>query len=135
MVGHPPMASETKLPLAQNVLPFDRFWTWIQTHPNCIVAAGTPETMIYDAEDYHWHFGAEEDGTLLVQVLRGKNIVAEILLSSRQVTYVQGERKGEEEYVFECVVETDREPVVAYHFTLTHDYSPEETAKKGRWVH
>jgi hypothetical protein len=42
------------------------------------MSAGTPETVIYDDDDFHWHFAAEEDGTLLLQVLRGKQIVAEI---------------------------------------------------------
>src|SRR4051794_39374457 len=101
------MASDPKLPLAPNVLPFDKFWTWLQGHPNCILSAGTPETVLYDDDDFHWHFATEEEGTLLVQILRGKSIVGEIAIAPRNITYVQSEGKGEEEFVFECIAETE----------------------------
>ncbi len=129
------MPSDPKLPLAPNVIAFDKFWTWLQGHPNCILSAGTPETAIYDDDDFHWHFAAEDTGTVLVQVLRGKQIVGEIAISPANVSYVQSESKGEQEVVFECIAETEEEPIAAYHFTLSHDYSPEETPKPGRWVH
>jgi hypothetical protein len=129
------MATDPKLPLAPNVMPFEKFWKWLQGHPNCILSAGTPEAVLYDDEELHWHFGAEEDGVLLVQVVRGKALLGEIAISPETISYVQSESKGEEEYVFECVAETDTEPVAAYHFTLSHDYNAEETVKQGRWVH
>ena len=128
------MASDPKLPLAANVIAFDKFWTWLQGHPNCILSAGTPEAVLYDDEDFHWHFAAEEDGTLLLQVLRGKQIVGEIAIAPQNITYVQSEGKGEE-FLFECIAETEDEPLAAYHFTVSHDYSPEEVVKQGRWVH
>ena len=129
------MPTQNKVQMA-NVMPFDKFWTWLQTHPNCILNAGTPEAVLYDADDYHWHFG-NEDGTLLVQVMRGKALVGEILIDPHAITYVQSERRGEEEYVFDCVAETEDEPMVAYYFTLTHDFDTPEAspAKKGRLVH
>jgi len=129
------MPTDPKLPLAPNVVPFDKFWKWLQGHPNCVLAAGTPEAVLYDDEDLHWHFGAEEDGTLLVQVIRGKTLLGEIAIAAETISYVQSEAKGDEEVVFECVSETETEPLVAYHFTLSHDYSPEENVKPGRWVH
>jgi len=129
------MATDRKL-LATNVLAFDTFWKWLQGHPNCILSAGTPDAVLYDDEDFHWHFSVEEDSTLLLQVLRGKAMIGELAVTARNVSYVQSEAKGEEEYLFECVAETDSEPVTAYHFTLSHDYSAEEApAKPGRWVH
>ena len=128
--------ADPKLPLSANVLPFDKFWKWLQGHPNCILSAGTPEAVLYDDEDFHWHFSVEEDNTLLVQVLRGKAMIGEIAIAPRNISYVQSESKGEEEFVFECVAETESEPIAAYHFTLSHDYSPEEVpSKPGRWVH
>lgn len=129
------MATDPKLPLGHNVLPFEKFWKWLQGHPNCILTAGTPECVLYDDDDFHWHFGSEEDGTLLVQVIRGKQFVGEIAIDPRNVSYVQSEAKGQEEFLFECVVEAENEPVAAYHFVLMHDYSPEEVVKSGRWVH
>ena len=129
------MATEPKLPLPSNVIPFDKFWKWLLGHPNCILSAGTPEAVLYDDEDFHWHLGAEEEDTMLVQVLRGKQILGEVLIAFRSVAYVQAEQKGEEEHVFECIVEAESERVAAYHFTLSHGYTTEEAATKGRWVH
>ena len=130
-----PMATNRKLPLSTNVLTFDKFWKWLQVHPNCILSAGTPEAELYDDEDFHWHFGTEDEGALLVQVLRGKQFVGEVVIAPRRVTYVQSEAKGDEEFLFECVAESESEPVAAYHFVLSHDYSPEEPVQHGRWVH
>jgi len=129
------MATDPKLPLAQNVLTFDVFWKWLQGHPNCILSAGTPDAVLYDDDDLHWHFGTEGDDTLLVQVLRGKQVVGEILIAPSAVSYVQSEAKGEEEYLFECIAERERERTAAWHFTLSHEYSAEEAPKPGRWVH
>lgn len=129
------LANEPKLALAGNVLSFDVFWKWLQGHPNCIVSVGTPEVVLYDHEDFHWHLGSEEGGGLLVQVIRGKNVVGELVLDPSTVAYVQSESKGPEEFLFECVEQADGEVVVAYSFTLSHDYDPGEVAKEGRWVH
>ena len=118
------------------VVPFETFWKWLQGHPNCIVSAGTPEAVLYDHDDFHWHFGAEgEEGAQLIQLIRGKNLVGELVIDARSVTYVQIEHKGEEEYLFDCVEENTEGAVAAYTFTLSHDYDPEEAAPQGRWVH
>jgi len=107
-------------------LPFEQFWGWLVSHPNCILRAGTPEAVIYDDEDLHWHFAAEGGTTLLVQLVRGKRLTGELLVEPEQVSYVQGysgEREGE--YVFECVVEGETEQLAAYFFVLTHGYENE----------
>ena len=104
-------------------LPFDVFWTWLVSHPNCILRAGTPEAVFYDDEDLHWHFAREEPGTLLVQLIRGKRLLGEILVDPEQVTYVQGAAGEEEvEYVFELVSETGADRIAAYYFVLAHGY-------------
>jgi len=108
-------------------LSFEDFWNWLVTHPNCILRAGTPETVIYDDEDLHWHFAAEDPETLLVQVLRGKRFVAELLIRPEQVTYVQGAATArEDEYSFEAISETERERFAAYFFVLAHGYDEQE---------
>ena len=130
------MASEPKLPLPTTVVPFDKFWTWLQVHPNCILSAGTPETVLYDDDDLHWHLAVDDESTLLVQVIRGKQLLGEIAIVPRQIAYVQVEAKAEEEFIFECIVENESERVAAYHFTMSHEYdAAEETPKTGRWVH
>ncbi len=110
-------------------LPFETFWNWVITHPNCILRAGTPEAVIYDDEDLHWHFAGEGPTTLLVQVLRGKRLVGELLMEPEQVTYVQGVHgQREDEHVFELIVESEKDRVVAYFFVLAHGYEDEAEA-------
>ncbi len=108
-------------------LAFETFWSWVASHPNCILRAGTPEAVIYDDEDLHWHFAAEGPQTLVVQVIRGKRLVGELLIEPEQVTYVQGSAGDrEDEFVFELVSETESEQVAGYFFVLTHGYEPQE---------
>jgi hypothetical protein len=107
-------------------LSFEPFWRWLVTHPNCILRAGTPETVIYDDDDLHWHFATEGAETLLVQVLRGKRLIGEILVAPEQVAYVQGTvGKEEGEYFFELVSESESDRVAAYFFVLSHGWEEE----------
>lgn len=104
-------------------LPFETFWSWLVAHPNCILRAGTPEAVLYDDEDLHWHFAAEGTQTLLVQVIRGKRLLGELLVEPEQVTYVQdGASDREDEFVFELVSEGEADRVVSYFFVLVHAY-------------
>ena len=128
------MSTDPKQTLVANVLPFPKFWAWLKQHPNCILSAGTPEAVIYDATEFHWHLGEDDDGAMLVQLLRGKDVVGELAIFPRDVTYVQSEVRGEEEVLFECVSENENEQVASYHFTLTHDYT-EPAGKQGKFVH
>ncbi len=114
-------------------LGFDAFWAWLMTHPNCILRAGTPEAVVYDEEDLHWHFAAAEDGVPVVQVLRGKRLTGELILMPEQVTYVQGTSAEEEgEYVFELISETESDRFVSYFFVLTHGYDGGDSLAHGR---
>lgn len=108
-------------------LAFDTFWTWLNAHPNCILRAGTPDAVLYDHDDLHWHFSAEEEGKVkLVQLLRGKLLSGEIFVEADQITYVQGvPGEAQEEYTFELISETERNQTVAYFFVLAHGYEDE----------
>ncbi len=116
-------------------VPFERFWQWVQAHPNCIVRAGTPDVVLFDDEDLHWHFGVESDEVFLVQVIRGKTIMGELLLQPAEIAYVQMEAQDDEEYLFELIAETPTERVSVYHFVLSHGYDEEEPVTPGRWTH
>jgi hypothetical protein len=116
-------------------LPFTKFWTWLQTHPNCIVRAGTPEVVLFDDDDLHWHFGHEEDGTLLVQLIRGKKLLGEIAIAPGEVTYVQAEPGEGEEFRFELLGEGEHGGVGGYHFVLSHGYDEDETSDRRRFTH
>jgi len=114
-------------------LPFDVFWVWLMSHPNCILRAGTPEAVLYDDEDLHWHFAQEEPDTLVVQVLRGKILVGELLLAPEQIAYVQGARgESEHEFVFELITETEVERFPAYFFVLVHGFDDQGEPDSGR---
>ena len=129
------MPSTPNLPLAQEVIPFDQFWKWLQGHPNCILRVGTADAVLYDHEDFHWHFDTADEANLLVEVLWGKQLIGEILLVPQNIAYVQCDAKGEE-HLFECIISAEGEPLVAYHFVMSHAYDPQEAKPtQGRWVH
>jgi len=118
--------TETTIMEDPTTLSFEPFWNWLVSHPNCILRAGTPDTVIYDDEDLHWHFGAEGDSTMSVQVLRGKRLLGEILVEPEQVSYVQGAAGEDEgEYVFELVTESESDQVASWFFVLSHGYETE----------
>lgn len=108
-------------------LPFDVFWQWIGTHPNCILRAGTPESIIYDDDDLHWTFVGYENGALGVQVLRGKRFMGEIFIAAEEITYVQGVLgEVEGEFIFELIAESETNRTALYFFVLTHGYDEED---------
>jgi len=114
-------------------LSLETFWSWIVLHPNCILRAGTPETIIYDDDDLHWYLGPESQDTLLVQVLRGKRPIAEIFVDTKQVAHVQalpGENQGE--HLFELVSTSGGEPFSPWFFVMTHGYEEEVTSEASR---
>jgi hypothetical protein len=114
-------------------LTFDDFWSWVVAHPNCILRAGTPEAVIFDDDDLHWHFATQEDGIPVVQVLRGKRLMGELFLIPDQISFVQG-MVGEEndEYVFELISETEDEGFAAYFFVLVHGFDGESEFTPSR---
>ena len=105
-------------------------------HPNCIVRAGTPESVLYDDDDLHWHFAAEEGHTLLVQVVRGKRLMGELLVEPEQVSYVQAlPPENEDEHLFELIAEHESDRFAAYFFALIHGYDEEESSFTPGRVH
>jgi hypothetical protein len=115
-----PVTVETGATLA-----FDRFWRWLKRHPNCILRAGTPDAYLFDAEDLHWHLDEDEDRMPTVQVLRGKQLLGEILVEAREILFVQAlpDPDGEEgQFLFELVGGTAAEPSPMYHFVLAHGF-------------
>ena len=114
-------------------LSFEPFWSWLSGHPNCILRAGTPETVLYDDEDLHWHFASEGSGTMLVQVLRGKRLLGELLVEPDQVAYVQASPGDDEgEFVFELIVENEADQVASWFFVLSHGYEADGSFTPGR---
>ena len=104
-------------------LSFEEFWSWLVRHPNCILRAGTQDAVLYDDEEFHWHFAVEGPDTPLVQVIRGKRLVGELLIARDRIAYVQGVAgEIEGEHVFDLVVESEIDQLTAYFFVLSHAY-------------
>jgi hypothetical protein len=92
--------------------------------------------LLFDHDDYHWHLASDaEESALLVQLVRGKDLVGEMVLMASEITYVQCESAEAEEFVFECVVETESTREVAYHFVLAHAYEDDQPQQGRRWTH
>ena len=114
-------------------LPFDAFWNWLLAHPNCILRAGTPESVLYDDDDLHWHFASEGPERLVVQLIRGKRLQSELIVEPEQVAYVEatsGDAEGE--FLFDIITESENERFSAWFFVLSHDYEPDSGHGTGR---
>ena len=114
-------------------IPFDVFWSWIVGHPNCIVRVGTPEAVLFDDDDLHWRFEAESEERLLVQLVRGKHLVGEIVIEPEAVAYVEavaGDVEGE--FGFDLISEEVDERLASWFFVLTHGYESEDTHPQVR---
>jgi hypothetical protein len=117
-------------------LAFDEFWRWLVLHPNCIVRAGTADSVLYDDDDLHWHFGNEGPDAFLCQLIRGKRLLGEMVIRPDTVSYVQGYRGDhEDEFVFEMIAEGEEDRAAAYFFVLSHAFDAPETPTTGRAVH
>lgn len=120
---------------APRTLSFEEFWKWVIGHNDCIQRAGTIDAIIYDDEDFHWHF-ADYGDLHGVQVIRGKTIVAEFFVEPNRVAYVQVlPSKDADEWIFELIEETEREPYTVYVFVMAHDYEEDEGRTPRRQVH
>jgi len=124
-------------PVEQTItMPFDEFWSWLLTHPNCILRAGTPDSVLYDDDDLHWHLTTEDSNTLLVQVLRGKRLLGELLVDPEQISYVQiAPPERPDEHLFELMVENEQERFAAYHFVLLHGVDEQDGSFSPGRVH
>lgn len=123
------------------VLSFDEFWQWLKRHGNCVLGAGTPDTALYDHDDFHWSFDREVNPEgqeeLLVQVLRGKQLIGELVIPRVRMAHVQAEPREEGEVLFECFEESEEGPIPAFFFTLSHglEEDADPTSDKASWVH
>ena len=131
-------SSHKRLTAVATTLTFDKFWTWLAGHVNCIVRAGTPEAALFDHEEFHWTLTAEDERTYVVQVARGKELVGELVVYPAEIAYVQtepGEQEGE--WLFECIVEGTDAREVAYHFLMAHEYEADHRKDTGaeKWKH
>jgi hypothetical protein len=112
---------------------FDTFWSWIRVHPDCILRAGTPEAVLFDDDDVHWDFLVEESGAKVIQVLRGKRLVGELLIDPEQVAYVEAvPSERADEHVFELISETEQDRFASWFFVMIHGWQDDDAVSEGR---
>jgi hypothetical protein len=114
-------------------LAFDRFWRWLKHHANCIVRAGTVDTLLYDQDSFHWHLEEDTDRNPVVQLISGKLLVAEMILDVRDVIYVEATPEGTEQghFLFDLVGGAKDEPYAVYHFVVAHAFEDEARHAPG----
>jgi len=125
-----------RLAALATTLSFEKFWRWLAGHANCILRAGTPEAVLLDHDDFHWTLITEDEHTYVVQLARAKDLVGELLVFPAEIAYVQvepGEVDGE--WLFECIVESEKAREVAYHFVMAHEYEDGEHRREEKWTH
>ncbi|WHI48079.1 hypothetical protein ACJJIW_22075 [Microbulbifer sp. JMSA004] len=106
---------------------FSEFWPWLTEHTNCIVRAGSSDSVVYDDDDYHWRFTAEDARTKLVQVMRGKRPVAELFIEPEHIAAVRISPGERGEYNFDLIAEVQGREQVVYYFVLTHSLEDVDT--------
>jgi hypothetical protein len=123
------MTSDTK------ALNLDQFWRWVTVHYNCIIRAGNDSCLLFDLPDLHWHL-TREDGLLYVQLIRAKDLIAELAIDPTVVLYVEATPQQEEEQViFDLVADVDGEPMSVFHFLMAHGYDEAADAQRRSWTH
>lgn len=111
-----------------DTLSLQDFWPWLADHCNCILRAGTPDSILYDDDDFFWRFTHENPNTLLVQVVKGKCLVGEVFIEPDLVSSVRITPGEKEEVIFDLMAEADGEEQVLYYFVMAHGYELHEPA-------
>ena len=127
------MTPEDYLAEPSSTMTLESFWEWLTQHPNCVLRAGTPTTLVYDDDDYHWHFGQDSSGGLLTQVIRGKRLVGELLLTPEEIAFVQGAPGDQEgEFVFELFGRDEHGQGPVAFYVMTHGLETEDESNRGQ---
>ncbi|MBL8956756.1 MAG: serine/threonine protein kinase [Myxococcaceae bacterium] len=115
------MSTKTETPAP---LTFDRFWRWLLDHPNCVIRAGSDDCTLIDHEDFHWDFLEEEEGDVVIQLVKGKALVAELILARRDVLFVQAsldvENASSGYWLFELIGGPKEETFTVAHVLMSH---------------
>jgi hypothetical protein len=122
-----------------STLTVPKFWSWLRQHPNCILRAGTYDCFLYDQEAFHWHLEEDADHNPLVQVIQGKQLVAELALDLRELLFVKAmpdpDAAESGQYLFELMGGPQAEPYAVYHFVLSHGFEQEIAHPGGGLKH
>ncbi|MFN0061826.1 MAG: hypothetical protein ACKVPX_04830 [Myxococcaceae bacterium] len=104
-------------------LKFDEFWRWLHEHANCILRVGTEDFALFDQDDLHWHLEGDARQPV-IQLIQGKRLMAELIMDTREVAFVQASPEasepGDQTTLFELVVTGEGERFSSYHFLMAH---------------
>ena len=109
-----------------DTITLQEFWPWLADHSNCILRAGTPDSILYDDDDFHWRFMQENPRTLLVQLVRGKRLVGEVFIEPELVSSVRMNPGDKDEVIFDLMAEADGQEQVLYYFVMAHGFEESE---------
>jgi hypothetical protein len=118
-----------------STMTFEKFWAWLKDHANCILRAGSADAYFYDQEDFHWVLSVDAEQNAVVELLRGKRLVADLVIERQDVQFVQSSPDVEqpEHVVFEVISNVQGEAVPIYHFLMSHGV--EEPTHKTEFKH
>ena len=127
------MDRDFPLAVPTQTVEFDEFWTWLQGHFNCVLRAGTHDMAVFDDESLHWRFSGYDAESCLIQVGKGKVVLAEMALYPVRISYVQVTELGPDEFLYEMVYDENGVKEVTYFVVLAHDFDAEDPAKR-QWM-
>lgn len=112
-------------------LNLETFWNWLHEHHNCIVRAGTSDAWLYDQDDLHWHLYEDMGSKYGVQLMRGKQTVAELAIGGSDVMYVEMAPSSETQghFEFQLMGGQDQDMYAVYHFVMAHGYEEDTHTK------
>lgn len=124
------------IPTPERHMDMEAFWQWLQGHPNCVIRAGSPDATLFDHDDFHWVFFDEEDRQGIIQVLKGKDLVGELVIPRRHIREVRlgpDLESPEGHFLAELLGEGEEEPEALFHLVLSHGF--EEPPPHGTLRH
>lgn len=108
----------------EQTLSFTAFVLWVQEHTNCILSAGWAGATLFDHADLHWDLYEEEDRRFIVQLVKGKALIGELVVEGREVNEVtigpDPEAASQGHYVAELFSDVASGREVLGHFVLSH---------------
>ena len=80
---------------------------------------------------------SKASASMLTERLRGRTVAeAESVFSRFHHMLTEGEpTEADGEWLFECVVESEKAREVAYHFVMAHEYDDGEHRREEKWTH
>jgi hypothetical protein len=70
-------------------LTFPGFWEFLKDHANCVLGASWGPGALFDEDSLHWVLFDREDHHAVLQLIRGKNLVGELVIDPQEIDEVE----------------------------------------------